>query len=246
MLGVSRTDIDKIVPDRQVQSQLDLAGAVAADCAPRRGRASIGLRAILSVQATRTHASAPRAFAFRCQDHGRRRPCRGGRRTTGRSSSRSSTMGATSSTSSAWTGRRRPPARSRRDKARSAIMFKRPTKALEDRQSSGGRVAMMTVNATTMVEGGLPIVYKDTFVGAIGISGPAVRPGRHRRQGRARRAARPEWPRARSKATAARARRFAASHKLNLKAHSFADMPEDIVTLRRTARALTLPPNNAG
>lgn len=56
------------------------------------------------------------------------------------------------------------------DKARSAIMFKRPTKALED-VVADGRIAMVTMQGPTMVEGGLPIVYRDAFVGAIGVSG---------------------------------------------------------------------------
>jgi uncharacterized protein GlcG (DUF336 family) len=54
-------------------------------------------------------------------------------------------------------------------KARTAIMFRRPSKALED-VVSGGRVAVMTLGATT-VEGGLPIVVDGQYVGAIGVSG---------------------------------------------------------------------------
>ena len=56
------------------------------------------------------------------------------------------------------------------EKARTAIMFKRPTAALE-KVVADGRVAMTTMPGATMVEGGLPIVYKDVFVGAIGCSG---------------------------------------------------------------------------
>ena len=56
------------------------------------------------------------------------------------------------------------------EKARTAIMFKRPTVALE-KVIADGRIAMTTMPNTVMVEGGLPIVYKDVFVGAIGISG---------------------------------------------------------------------------
>lgn len=56
------------------------------------------------------------------------------------------------------------------EKARSAIMFKRPTLALE-KVVADGRTWMMTLPGATMVEGGLPIVYRDTFVGAIGVSG---------------------------------------------------------------------------
>ena len=56
------------------------------------------------------------------------------------------------------------------EKARSAIMFKRPTAALE-KVVADGRVAMMTLPNVTMVEGGLPIVHEGAFVGAIGVSG---------------------------------------------------------------------------
>ena len=56
------------------------------------------------------------------------------------------------------------------EKARTAIMFKRPTAALE-KVVADGRVAMTTMPNALMVEGGLPIVYKGVFVGAIGCSG---------------------------------------------------------------------------
>ena len=56
------------------------------------------------------------------------------------------------------------------EKARSAILFKRPTLALE-KVVADGRVAMTTLPGATMVEGGLPIVHRDAFVGAIGVSG---------------------------------------------------------------------------
>ncbi len=56
------------------------------------------------------------------------------------------------------------------DKARTAIMFKRPSKALEDVVASG-RVAVMSLSGVTPVEGGLPIVVDGQFLGAIGVSG---------------------------------------------------------------------------
>jgi glc operon protein GlcG len=56
------------------------------------------------------------------------------------------------------------------EKARSAIMFKRPTVALE-KVVSDGRIAMTTLPNVVMVEGGLPIVHQGAFVGAIGVSG---------------------------------------------------------------------------
>ena len=56
------------------------------------------------------------------------------------------------------------------EKARTAIMFKRPSVMLE-KAVADGRLGMMTLPGATTVEGGLPIVYRDAFVGAIGISG---------------------------------------------------------------------------
>jgi uncharacterized protein GlcG (DUF336 family) len=56
------------------------------------------------------------------------------------------------------------------EKARTAILFKRPTVALE-KVIAEGRLAMMTLPGVTMVEGGLPIVHEGHFVGAIGVSG---------------------------------------------------------------------------
>ncbi len=56
------------------------------------------------------------------------------------------------------------------EKARTAIMFKRPTVLLE-KAIADGRIAMTTMPSAVMVEGGLPIVWQNTFVGAIGVSG---------------------------------------------------------------------------
>jgi uncharacterized protein GlcG (DUF336 family) len=56
------------------------------------------------------------------------------------------------------------------EKARTAIMFRRPTKAFEDTIASG-RVAVMTMPGATTIEGGLPIVVNGEFIGAIGVSG---------------------------------------------------------------------------
>ena len=56
------------------------------------------------------------------------------------------------------------------EKARTAIMFKRPTVLLE-KAIADGRIAMTTMPNAVMVEGGLPIVWQNTFLGAIGVSG---------------------------------------------------------------------------
>jgi uncharacterized protein GlcG (DUF336 family) len=55
-------------------------------------------------------------------------------------------------------------------KARSALLFKRPTKALEDSVTAGRIVVMKLANAVP-VEGGLPLTAYGKVVGAIGISG---------------------------------------------------------------------------
>ena len=54
-------------------------------------------------------------------------------------------------------------------KGETAIMFKRPSGAME-KVVAGGRIAVMSLGATT-VEGGVPIVVDGEYVGAIGVSG---------------------------------------------------------------------------
>ena len=56
------------------------------------------------------------------------------------------------------------------EKAKTAILFKRPTLALEN-AVAGGRLSVLSMPGATAIEGGLPIVVGDEFVGAIGISG---------------------------------------------------------------------------
>ena len=55
-------------------------------------------------------------------------------------------------------------------KARTAIMFKRPTKAFEDMVLQG-RPVMMTIPDAICLEGGLPLIRDGVYVGAIGVSG---------------------------------------------------------------------------
>lgn len=55
-------------------------------------------------------------------------------------------------------------------KARTAIMFKRPTKVFEDMVLQG-RPVMMTMPDVICLEGGVPLIRNGAFVGAIGISG---------------------------------------------------------------------------
>lgn len=56
------------------------------------------------------------------------------------------------------------------EKARTAAMFKRPTKAIED-AVAGGRVAMLGLPGATPIEGGLPLMQEGKIIGAIGVSG---------------------------------------------------------------------------
>lgn len=58
------------------------------------------------------------------------------------------------------------------DKARSAALFKRPTKALQDAVASGGAgIRVLALQGAVPVEGGVPILSEGRIVGAIGVSG---------------------------------------------------------------------------
>ena len=56
------------------------------------------------------------------------------------------------------------------EKGRTAILFKRPTKAIED-AVMGGRMVLMALPGALPLEGGLPLVKDGCYVGAIGVSG---------------------------------------------------------------------------
>jgi glc operon protein GlcG len=56
------------------------------------------------------------------------------------------------------------------EKARTALLFKRPTKAFEE-IVAGGRMAMLTLPGATPIEGGLPLLNDGQIVGSIGVSG---------------------------------------------------------------------------
>jgi uncharacterized protein GlcG (DUF336 family) len=57
-------------------------------------------------------------------------------------------------------------------KARAAAVFKRPTKAFEERVSAGGAgIASMTLDGMIASEGGVLIVAEGKIIGAIGASG---------------------------------------------------------------------------
>src|SRR6184192_3456166 len=58
------------------------------------------------------------------------------------------------------------------DKARSAALFTRPTKALQDALAAGGDGwRILRVQGAVPVEGGIPLVMDGKIVGAIGVSG---------------------------------------------------------------------------
>ena|SRR5262245_32629141 len=57
-------------------------------------------------------------------------------------------------------------------KARTAALFKRPTKAFEEIINKG-RTAMTTLNDFTPLQGGVPITVDGQVVGAVGVSGAA-------------------------------------------------------------------------
>jgi uncharacterized protein GlcG (DUF336 family) len=56
------------------------------------------------------------------------------------------------------------------EKGRTAILFRRPTKAIEDVVLEG-RTVMMGLPGAVPLEGGVPLVKDGQFLGAIGISG---------------------------------------------------------------------------
>jgi len=59
-------------------------------------------------------------------------------------------------------------------KARTAVLFKRPTKFFED-VINKGRTAMTTVNDFTPLQGGIPIIVDGQIVGAVGSAAPPPR-----------------------------------------------------------------------
>jgi glc operon protein GlcG len=56
------------------------------------------------------------------------------------------------------------------EKARTAVLYQRPSKAFED-VVAGGRLVVMTLPGVTTVEGGLAVVVEGQYIGAIGVSG---------------------------------------------------------------------------
>jgi glc operon protein GlcG len=55
-------------------------------------------------------------------------------------------------------------------KAKTAVNFKRPTKALEE-MIAGGRQVFLAVEGITPLQGGLPVILDGKLIGAVGVSG---------------------------------------------------------------------------
>lgn len=59
-----------------------------------------------------------------------------------------------------------------RDKAWSAVAFRRPTKVFEDLVAQGGpNLRLLKLSGASPIEGGIPIVVDGKVIGAVGVSG---------------------------------------------------------------------------
>ena len=59
-----------------------------------------------------------------------------------------------------------------RDKAYSAVAFRRPTKVFQDLLGKGGdNLRLLDLHGASMLEGGIPIVVDGKIIGSIGVSG---------------------------------------------------------------------------
>jgi uncharacterized protein GlcG (DUF336 family) len=60
------------------------------------------------------------------------------------------------------------------DKARSAVLYKRPTKAMQDGLAAGGAGwRLLRLRNAIPIDGGLPLLIDGKIVGAVGVSGEA-------------------------------------------------------------------------
>jgi glc operon protein GlcG len=55
-------------------------------------------------------------------------------------------------------------------KARTAALFKRPTKAMEE-MIAGGKTAFLAIDGIVPIQGGVPVVADGKVIGAVGVSG---------------------------------------------------------------------------
>ena len=59
-----------------------------------------------------------------------------------------------------------------KDKARSAVAFRRPTKVWQDLiAQGGGNLRLLNLSGASMIEGGFPIMADGKIIGSIGVSG---------------------------------------------------------------------------
>ena len=59
-----------------------------------------------------------------------------------------------------------------RDKAHSAVAFRRPTKVFQDAIAQGGaNLRLLNLSGASLLEGGIPIVVDGKLIGAVGVSG---------------------------------------------------------------------------
>ena len=59
-----------------------------------------------------------------------------------------------------------------KDKARSAVAFRRPTKVFQDLIAQGGaNMRLLSLTGASMLEGGIPIMADGKIIGAVGVSG---------------------------------------------------------------------------
>ena len=58
-----------------------------------------------------------------------------------------------------------------REKAYSAVAFKRPTKVFQDSVAKSENIRLLNLTGASMFEGGIPIVADGKIIGAIGVSG---------------------------------------------------------------------------
>jgi glc operon protein GlcG len=58
-----------------------------------------------------------------------------------------------------------------KEKARSAVALRRPTKALQDLVAQGGANLRLLTLGYSVLEGGIPIVVDGKIIGAVGVSG---------------------------------------------------------------------------
>jgi uncharacterized protein GlcG (DUF336 family) len=57
------------------------------------------------------------------------------------------------------------------EKAKTAVMYRRPTKAFEERLAAGGADLKLLKLPGLPLEGGLPIIHEGKIIGGIGVSG---------------------------------------------------------------------------